>query len=124
MGMHTERLLYDLSAPVAFLRREAGGNFHHLMTSPCSLIFKYFNEGSPGSIGDTLGEMMVLEHAVDMQVLNTDMGIALCVGLGRLEQEVAPLAFDFEMGLGAIARCLPSPLAALLAAAELPLLAA
>ncbi len=118
--MRTDRktLLHDLSALVALLRREAGRNFHDLMTSPCSHVFKYLDEGSPTGIGNTLRQMVILEHAVDVQVLNTNMLISFSVRLRSLKQEVSSLALDLQMRLGDIARCLAPSLAALLTSAE------
>jgi hypothetical protein len=124
MGTYRETFLYDFPTSMAFLRCEASRNLYHLMTSPRSLISKYLDKGSPTGIGNTLCQMMILEHAVDIQVFYADAFIALCVGFGGLEEEVAALAFDFEMGFGAIARCLASSPAPLLASAELALLAA
>jgi hypothetical protein len=67
---------------------------------------------------------MVLEHAVNVQLFYADTGIVLSIRLDGLEKEVAPLALDFEMSLGAIAGRFLVPIAALLTAAELTLLAA
>ena len=123
MRAHTETLLDQFATLEALLCREAGGDFDHLMTSSYSLIFKDLNERSPTGVGDAFRQRMVLEQVIDMQLLNTDMGIALCVGFGSLEEEIAPLAFDLQMRLGAVASSLASATAPLLAAAQLALLA-
>ena len=122
MGSDAQAFLNDLIASVAFLRCEASGNLDHLMTSPCSLISKYLDKRSPGSVGNALCQMVILEHAGDVQIFNTNAGIALCIGFGGLEEEISALALDFEMGLGAIACCLAPSVAPLLAAAEVALL--
>jgi hypothetical protein len=124
MGSDTQAFLDDFPTPVALLRREAGRNVHDLMTSSCSLIFKELDEGSPRGVGNALGQRMILEHAVDVQVLHTAMGIVLCIRLGRLEEKGPPVPLDFEMRLGTIARRFPAPVTPLFAATEVALLAA
>ena len=123
MSTNRQALLHHLSALVAFLRRETSGNYSHLMTSPCSLIRQDVDKGSPGRIGNTLCQVMAVEHAIDIQVFHADVLVALCVGLGGLKEKISALALDLEMGLGAIARSLTPSAAALLASAELALLA-
>ncbi|HEU5198133.1 MAG TPA: hypothetical protein VFU32_00775 [Ktedonobacterales bacterium] len=122
MGSDAQTFLDNLPASVALLRCEASRNFYHLMTSPRSLVRQDVDESSPGRIGNTLCQMMVLEHASNVQVFHTDMLVLLCVGFGRLEQEIPPLALDFEMRFGTIARRFASSYATFLAAAELTML--
>lgn len=122
MGTHRKALLHDLPTPVALLRREAGRNFHNLMTSSCSLLSKYLDKRSPGGISNALRQMLVLEHAVDVQVFDADASRVLSIRLGRLEEEVAPLALDLQMGLCHVARRFAPSLTALLASAESALL--
>jgi len=94
MGPDTQAFLDYLPTPMALLRREAGRNFHDLMTSSCSLVFQYLDKGSPTGIGNALRQMMVLEQAVDVQIFHTDASIALCIRFGGLEEEIARLALD------------------------------
>ena len=123
MSTNRQALLHDFPTPVALLRREAGRNDYHLMTSSRSLIDQDVDKRSPGCISNALCQRVILEHAIDVQVFHTDTSIALCVGLGGLKVKVTALPLDFEMGLGAIACCLAPAAAPLLASAELPLFA-
>ncbi len=123
MGTHRQRLLYDLAAFVTLLACEMGVHSNHLMTSSCSLIGENIEKRAPGGVHDGLGEMMVLDHVGDSQVLNGNVPVALGIGLGRLEMMVPPLPVDFQMRLGCILGSLGSAFASLLASAQLALLA-
>src|SRR5712692_7935747 len=88
MRTHRKRLLDNLPTPIAFLRGVAGVHSDHLMTSSLSLIFKDIEERAPGGIHDAFCQMMVLDHAVDIEVLDSDMMVLLGVLLGSLEMEI------------------------------------
>jgi hypothetical protein len=123
MGPYRESLLHDLPTVVTFLRREAWVDSSHLMTSSCSLIFKDSEELSPTGIENGFAEMMVFGHIEDIQVLNGNHAIRLGVLLGNLEMEIPSLTANLEMGLGYIASSLAASRTALLAPAQLALLA-
>ena len=122
MGSHRETFLHDFPTSVAFLRCEARRNPNHLMTSPCSLLSKYLDKGSPGRISNAFCQTMILEHAINVQIFHADTLVTLCIRSGRLEEKITALPLNLEMGLGTIAGCFASASAALLASAELALL--
>ncbi len=105
MSTDTERLLHDLSAPVAQLRGITGVHSDHTMTSSFSLISEDIEECAPTGIHDALCKGTVLHHVENLQLLYRNRMILLCVLLGRLVMEVTTLPFDLEMGLRRAARC-------------------
>ncbi len=123
MRTDTEGLGNKLPTVTACLCREAWVHSDHLMTSSLSLIFKDSEKRTPTGIADGFCEMVVLDHPTDIKVFNHDMVIVIAILLSRLEMEVTALPLDLEMCLGSVASGLAIALAALLAAAHLPLLA-
>src|SRR5712692_10762593 len=93
-----QRLLDDLPTPIAFLRGEAGVHSNDLMSSTLSLGSKDIEERAPGGIHDRFGKVMVLDHAVNVQLLDGNKLILFSVGLGNLEMEITALALDLQMG--------------------------
>ena len=67
--------------------------------------------------------MMVLDHVEDLQILNSDRSIGLGIRLGDLEMMIAPLPVDLQVRLGNVVGGLALSFAALLASAQLALLA-
>ncbi len=114
MRTDTERLLDNLTTPVARLRGVAGVHSDDLMTSSCSLLFKNVEECTPGGIHDGFRQMMVINHIGDLKVFYRNPLIAFSIGPGSLEMEVTALAFDLEMGLGGAPGSLASTLRTLL----------
>ena len=123
MGTYRKGFLHHLPTLVTPLRGEAGVHSNDLMSSTCSLGSEDVEEGAPSSVEDGFGQMIVLNHIEDTQVLNGDMMIVLSIVFGHFEMMVAPLAIDLQMRLGNIASGFPAALRALLAPAQLPLLA-
>src|SRR6266851_4631398 len=66
---------------------------------------------------------MVLYHVQNVQVLNGDGMVLLCVALGGFVVKVPPLPLDLQVRLGRALGGLPTPLATLLASSDAPLLA-
>ncbi len=118
-----KRLLDDLPTPRAFLRGVAGVHSDHLMTSSLSLIFKDVEERAPGGVHDTFCQMMVFDHAVDIEVLDSDMMVLLGVLCSSLEMEITALPLDLQMGLCGALRSFASALRTLLPACNHALLA-
>jgi hypothetical protein len=110
MRTDAQRLLDDLTTPIAFLRGVAGVHSDHLMPSTCSLGFKDIEERAPRGIHDAFCEMMVLDHAVNVQLLNGNMLIGLGILLGNLIVKVPALPLDLEVSLCGAPCSFPSPL--------------
>ncbi len=123
MRTDTEGLSNKLPTMTACLCREARVHSDHLMTSSLSLIFKDIEKRTPTGIANGFCEMVILDHPTDIEVFNHDMVIVIGILLSRLVMEVTALPLDLEMCLGSVASGLAIALAALLAAAHLPLLA-
>src|SRR5205807_2948724 len=95
----------------------------HLMPSTCSLGREDVEERAPGGVHDALCEMMVLDHAVDREFLNSDMMIVFAVLRSHLIVEVPTLPLDLEMGLCGTLGSLTPSLRTLLPSRYDPLLA-
>jgi len=68
----TERHGLPVTAPAAILCGIGGVHSDKLSTSAFSLVREIGGELTPGSIGDTLSEAVIMEHAVNRQVLDGD----------------------------------------------------
>jgi hypothetical protein len=123
MRTHRQRLLENLATPKAGLRGVVGIHSDNLMTSSYSLVFKDSEKCAPGGVHNALGEMMVLDHPFNVEVLNGDMLIGLSVALRDLVVEITPLPRDLEMGLCRTPARFPASVRALLATGECALLA-
>ena len=118
-----KRLLDDLPTPRAFLRGEAGVHSNDLMSSTLSLGSEEVEERAPGGVHDTFCQMMVFDHAVNIEVLDSDMMVLLGVLLGSLEMEITALPLDLQVGLCRMLGSLTPSLRAFLAACNRALLA-
>ena len=114
MGTHRKRLLDHLTTPIAFLRGVAGVHADHLMSSTLSLNFKDIEERAPGGVHDAFCEMVVFDHAIDIQLLDGEMMIVLSILPSYLIMKITPLALDLEMSLCSTLGGFPPSLAALL----------
>jgi hypothetical protein len=52
---------------------------------------------APSRITDALGKMMVLDHVLDLQILNLNALVSIDDLLRLLEMEIPPLSFNFQM---------------------------
>ena len=123
MGTHRERFLYDLATFEALLRGKVRVHSNHLMTSSCSLLFKDVEECAPTGVHDALCQGMVLYHVEHVKLLNGDYLVLFGVRFGRFEMEITALPRDLEMGLRRATSSFPAAMTALLASAQLALLA-
>ncbi len=123
MRPHRKRLLDHLPTPIAFLRGIAGVHANDLMSSTFSLNFKDIEERAPGGVHDAFCEMVVFDHAIDIQLLDGEMMMVLSILPGYLIVKITPLALDLEMSLCSTLGSFPPSLAALLTPTHLPLLA-
>src|SRR6266571_7219181 len=83
MGSDRQTLLDDLPTLVAFLRGETRVHSDDLMSSTLSLDFKYVEERAPRGVHDALGQMVILDHIGNLQVLYGNVVIVCSVRLGR-----------------------------------------
>src|SRR5690348_9852001 len=97
MRPDAQTLLDVLTTSTAALRREARWDSYHHMTGSLSLIREDVEKCTPTRIVNDFGKRMVLHHAGNIQVFDTQTTIALRIVLGGLKEEVAPLATDLEM---------------------------
>ena len=123
MRTHTEGLGNKLPTVTACLCGIAGVHSNDLMTSSCSLLFKNVEECAPTSIQNGFRQVMILDHIRDGKVLNRNPLVAKSIGFGDFEMMVTTLTSNLQVRLGNILRCLAKPLAPLLAAGKLTLLA-
>jgi hypothetical protein len=70
---HGEGFADALAAPTAILRGERGGNSLNPTTGAFSLACEHTGKCSPCCITDTFGEVVVLDHPFDIQILNRDV---------------------------------------------------
>ncbi len=123
MGSDRQTLLDDLATFVTFLAREARVHSYHLMTSSCSLLFKDVEECAPTGVHDALRQGMFLYHVEHLKLLNSNHLVLFGVRFGRLILEIPPLTGDLEMRLGGTPGSFTAAMTALLASAQLTLLA-
>ena len=123
MGSDRQTLLDDLATFVTFLAREARVHSYHLMTSSCSLLFKDVEECAPTGVHDALRQGMFLYHVEHLKLLNSNHLVLFGVRFGRLILEIPPLTGDLEMRLGGTPGSFTAAMTALLASAQLALLA-
>jgi hypothetical protein len=102
MGTHRQTFLYDLPTRETLLGSEARVDSNDLMTSSLSLIFKNSEKRAPTCVHDALCQMMVFDHAVDIQVLNGNVMILVGVLFSRLEMEVSTLTGNLEVSFGRV----------------------
>ena len=123
MRTHRQRLLDDLTTPETFLRSVAGVHSNDLMSSTLSLGSEYIEERAPGGVHDGFGEMMVFDHAVNVQVLDGNMLILFSILFGDLEMKVTTLPLDLQVGVCGALRSFAPSLRTLLPACNRALLA-
>src|SRR2546425_133788 len=99
MCTHGKRLLDDLPTPETFLRSVVGVHSNDLMSSTFSLGSENIKERAPGGVHDGFGEMMVFDHAVNVQVLDGNVLILFSILFGDLEMKVTALPLNLQMGL-------------------------
>jgi hypothetical protein len=105
----------------AHLAGERRINCNHSSTGACCLVAEDGQECRPSRIGNTLGEVVALDHAADLQILVIDRVILSNERSRRLMAEIRPLATYFLMRLGDQDNRFLAAVAALLAARDSPL---
>src|SRR6266852_3759933 len=84
MRTDAQRLVDNLPTPIAFLRGVAGVHSDYLMSSTLSLGSEDVEECTPGGVHDAFCEMMIFDHAIDVEV-------RLCGALGGFSTPFRPL---------------------------------
>ena len=83
------RLFVDITTDITSLRGwEESVYLHHILAVPFCLIGEHGNEAAPACIGDGLGEVMVLLHTLNIQVLNANGIVSLDKRMRTLLQMV------------------------------------
>ena len=123
MCSYRQRLLDNLTTPETLLRGVAGVHSNDLMPSTLSLGSEDVEERAPGSVRDRFRQMMVLDHAIDVEILNSNMMILLSVLLGDFEMKVSTLTSNLEMGLSSTLASLATAFATLFTSGYCALLA-
>ncbi len=123
MSANTERLWNTLSTVAACLCREARVDSNDLMSSVLSFGFKHVEEGAPTGITNRFGQMMIFHHPTDIQVFNRNTMVLFSVWLGHFEMEIAALTGNLQVRFCDILRGFTASVTALLASAQLALLA-
>lgn len=94
---HSERLADSCATTTAILRSEVGGNDHNITTGTRSLALMHFNESCPRRVTNALGEMVILDHPCNVQILKRDR-IKLADKLkAQFVEEIKPLALNLQM---------------------------
>ena len=123
MRTHRKRFLHDLATLVTFLTGEARIDSSHAMPGSCSLVTEDVEECAPTGVHDALREMVIFHHVRDLKVFNGNQLIALGVRFRGLEMVIAALPVDLQVRLRHVLRGFPAAMTALLASAQLALLA-
>lgn len=95
----------------ARLRAVLGRNFDELAAVPSELVAKHLDESAPAGARDVPGEVRILDHTLDVQLLDDDRAVALGVGGRQAVQNVFTLAphlaveaHDADLGLLSVLR--------------------
>jgi hypothetical protein len=92
-----KRLLNNLIALEAPLRRVAWRYFHNPRPSFFRFEHEDVLESGPARVRDGASEMAVLDHVLDLEILNGDEGVSVNVVPSRLVGVVLALAGDLEV---------------------------
>lgn len=90
MNSNGERLLDNLSAGRTPLRSPVRRYFPIPSPGAFSLGFEYREKRSPGGIGDRLGKMPVLDHALDIETFYGKPVVGIYEGVRNLVAEIKP----------------------------------
>jgi hypothetical protein len=123
MRTNRERLLGNFPTLVTFLTGETGVHSNDLMSGAFSLGSEEVKKLAPTSVTNGFGQVMVLYHAVYVQIFSRNQGMMVSVLLSNLEMEITALTFDLQMGLRCALRGFARPQAPFLASAQRALLA-
>ena len=96
-SLSTSRESADLSAVRAGLRRVRGRHLDESSSIPGKLVSQHVCKPRPSSPGNATSETVVLEHALDVELLDDDRAVALGVGSRQLVQNVIALSLDLAM---------------------------
>ncbi len=121
MPARSERLTDQLTAPGTLLGGVSRVDLDDFPTGTLSLIGKDLYELRPTTIGDSLSQMMVLDHARYIEVLDCYSVVSLYKALGGLMRVVASLTGNLLVCLAEQSLRLLSTLLAFLATRHSPL---
>jgi hypothetical protein len=87
-----------LSTATTVLTGVARTDFDHVFCGACSLLFQNTEELPPSDIGNRSGEVMVLEHARDVEVLDIESVELTDKSMNHLVMKVQASALNSLMG--------------------------
>lgn len=82
--------LLPVSAPVTILSRVCRVDLDQLPAGAFSLVGEHSEEPGPGRVRNAFGETMVVDHAIDGQVLNADGSVVVDNSTRFLMREIVP----------------------------------
>ena len=93
----TARKCADCSTPRTSLRRVSSRHFDELASTPSKLVSQHVDKLRPSSPSDATSKAVVLEHALDIELLDDDRAVVLGVGCRQLVQNVLALSLDLAV---------------------------
>ena len=100
MDSYRERFLDNRTAPGAFLACIVGFDFRKLLAGTFSLALQFQSKATPPCIRDALSEVMVLEHVLNLEVLNSYFVAPFKDRMCRLKLKVFPLVRNVFVATG------------------------
>ena len=87
----------DFSTLRTSLRRVWGRYFNELTSTPSKLVLQHVGKLRPSSSSNATGKTVVLEHALDVELLDDNRAVALGIGSRQLVQDVVALSLDLTV---------------------------
>ena len=100
MDSYRERFLDNRTAPGAFLACIVGFDFRKLLAGTFSLALQFQSKATPPCVRDALSEVMVLEHVLNLEVLNSYFVAPFKDRMCRLKLKVFPLVRNVFVATG------------------------
>ena len=102
----------NLTATAATLRRVGRGYGNDLRASIFDFAFKQVPELPKPRVVGAQGEVMLVGHKAEVQILNCDQSVGVCQRTSCLVPEVAALIFDMSVVFRHLQSCLASTIRA------------
>ena len=87
----------DFSTMRTGLRRVRSRHFNELTSAPSKLVSQHVGKLRPSSPSNVTSETVVLEHALNVELLDDNRAVALGVGSRQLVQDVVALSLDLTV---------------------------
>ncbi len=96
-SLSTSRESADCSTVRTGLRGVSSRHLDESTSTPGKLVSQHVGKLRPSSSSDAASETVVLEHALDVELLDDNRAVALGVGSRQLVQDVVALSLDLAM---------------------------